>query len=368
MMIDFSAIPAQMQAENAWLLWHRYSHQDGTIKKIPDEFSRYKRNWETIRLLSFPAAKAALYSPQSLSDGLGIAFTKNNVLAGIDIDDAILQDGGYNESVRAIILPILKQARQDGCYIEKSISGTGYHIYGYTTIKPLLMATGNGKIVSENVEIYLANSYFVVSGNMCSPGWGNLDNSIRIAYQIIKGKPLPDVPSTAQNKPATTPTNTQDDTTPVPATKPPTTINKTAYNGYSDEEVLKLPLATVNTVLYIMGKDTKKHGAEAAEAMQNGYPADVNKSEYDEKIIGVLVYWLYRFGEDTVCDIFKRSRLYRPHDAADKTERKARLYVENSVSKAFQNAEKFFPAADYKKLSDAQKDKLKAWIKQKERE
>ena len=367
MSYDFSKIPVKMQDINAWLLWHKYPQPNGTIKKIPDEFSRNGKTWDNINLLSFTEARSALFSPSSLSDGIGIAFTKSNHIAGVDIDGAMNANGEGNEKVFRLIYPLLEQAKRDGCYIEKSISGTGFHIYGTCTVKEKLLSLfEKGKIVSKNIEIYFANSYFTVSGDAKTASWGNIDNTLRLAYKIIKDIKSETPPKTQNLVPNSSP-NLPDDKIPVPQKETPYTQNKcVSTGGFTDEDVMKLPLADISTVLYIMGKDTRKHGAEASEALMLGYPADVNKSDYDEKIIGVLCYWLYRFGEDAICNVFRKSRLYRPHDAEDKEKRKGKLYLENSVHKAYANAEKFFPAADYNKLSDGQKARLKDWIKSKE--
>lgn len=370
-MIDFSKIPQEMQNLLCWLTWHKFPQQDGTFKKVPDEFSRNGKTWETIPYMFMSQAKQKLYSPSSLSDGIGFAFKAKSIFAGIDIDDAIKQDGGYNEPVRKIILPVLAQARRDGCYIEKSISGTGYHIYGYTNLKPFLFAaSGSGKIVSENIEIYYADSYFTVSGNCLSGGWGNLDNTIRIAYQIIKGEPLPEQLPTAtpENAPVAASNSPAGETVPTAqenAAEQAQTEKKSVVPAgeYTDQDVLNLPGTTVAKVLNFMSKDKLKHGAEAFEALRKGYPANVNKSEYDEKILGVLTYWLYRFGVSEVVRVFQGSALWND----ERIKKKTAHYVEQAAEKAFNNAEKFFPAADYLQLDNQEKAKLKRWIKRKER-
>ena len=371
MTYDFSKVPKEMQDLLCWLTWHKFPQPDGKIKKVPDEFTRNNKTWATMPYMFMAQAKQKLYSPQSLSDGIGFAFKAKSAFAGIDIDDAILPDGGYNEPVRQIILPVLAQARRDGCYIEKSISGTGYHIYGYTNLKPFLFAaSGSGKMVSENIEIYYADSYFTVSGNCLSGGWGCLDNAIRIAYEIIKGTPLLEqLPTETPQNAHIAAVNDRTEETIPPTDNPVKKQAKTAQNNvipageYSDQDVLNLPGTTVAKVLNIMSKDRIKHGAEAFDALENGYPANVNRSEFDEKILGVLTYWLYRFGVSEIVRVFQASALWTD----ERIKKKSDHYVEQAAEKAFNNAEKFFPAADYLQLDNQEKAKLKRWIKRKER-
>ena len=313
-------------------------------------------------------AKQKLYSPQSLSDGIGFAFKEQSIFAGIDIDNAILTDGAYNEPVRQKILPILQTARRDGCYIEKSISGTGYHIFGYTHLKPFLLAStdGSGKVNSENVEIHYANSYFTVSANVLQSGWGCLDDSIRVAYQIIKGEPLPE--TTHENTP-TKATNTTIGINIPPAKENAVEHAKTATKDipageFTDADVLALPGLTVASVLDLMSKDTRKNGGEISYAMKVGHPGGYNKSEYDERALGVLTYWLYRYGIGEIVKVFKASALWTD----ERIKKKSENYVKQATEKAYRNAQKFFPAVNYKRLTAEEKAKLNRWVKRKERE
>ncbi len=369
---DFSRVPKEMQNLQCWLTWHKYPQEDGKIKKVPDEFTRKdkKVTWDNMPYMFMAQAKKNLYSPTSLSDGIGFAFKSQSIFAGIDIDNAILPDGAFNEPVRQRILPILQAARRDGCYIEKSISGTGYHIIGFTNLKPFLMSAtdGSGKVDSENIEIHYAKSYFTVSGNVLQSGWGTLDNTIRIAYLIIKGEPLPEtVTVTPENAPKKATNNT------VGITIPPVKENAVEHNKnatetipageFTDADVLALPGLTVASVLNLMKKDESKNGAEISYAMKVGYPDGFNKSEYDEKALGVLTYWLYRFGIEEIEKVFKSSALW----TEERIKKKSENYVRQATEKAYRNAQKFFPAVNYKRLTIEEKAKLNRWVKRKER-
>ena len=361
---NWTAVPDELKKLKTWLLWHKsYNDKKQKFDKIPDEF--IKKNpltgryytWDAIELKTFDEAFRELYSPTSRSDGIGIAMRADNTIAGIDIDNAILKDGSYNEPIRKIILPVLAQARKDHCYIEKSVSGTGYHIYGYTSLKPHLLEINASNIKSDPVEIYFAKSYLTVSGNVCSPGFGCLDNSIRIAYRIIKGTELNTTKET-QDLLFRQPENNQTRIDIPQAIKQPQNANKSVT--YSDEDVKQLPLLNINTVMNLMSKDTRYNGMETFNALQYPYPHGINESDQDMKIIGVLVFWLYRFGEAEVARIFETSLMFQSHK-----DKKSPEYVMHTVTKAFRNAQKFFPAANYKRMNEEQTTKLKNWLKAK---
>lgn len=379
MFCHFDKIPQKLADTRFWIFWHR-NYDNGKIKKVPDEFVRLHRegrkvSWDDVNYKDLKTLKQImLFDRACNAEGVGIAFRPNNDLAGIDIDGAINKDGSYNLPVRNKILPILAQARKDGCYIEKSYSDTGYHIYGYTTtaIKSRLYVVNNGSGVinakgTHNVEIHYANTYFAVTGKALSGSWGCLDNTIKLAYEIIKGKPLFEkIPPEVLETPQAHPDNNTGVTVP-PTVKPPEIKTETAKNAsdgeFTDADVLALPGMDIKDVINIMSRDHTKHGAAAYKALKDGYPDGVNKSDYDEKILGTLVYWLYRFGEEEICRIFSESALYRSPD----TTAKGKNYLSYTVHKLCRpdNVDIFFAAAKWDKLTDDEKAKLKRWMDRK---
>lgn len=377
-MIYFAKIPKEMKNSISWLAWHKlFDSKTGKYKKRPNQFRKETPDqhigWDMLKLQTFQEAKDEYMNHASKSDGIGFAFTSTSVWAGIDIDDALFKDGRYNTPVREIIKPILAQAIKDKCYIEKSISGTGYHIFGWTSIKPTLQAVASAYIKGNNIEIHFEKSYFTVSGDRLNDGWGCLDDSIRIAYQIIKGQPLSEQLPEPEQKSTKTPiikditANNNQVGDNVPLTDKPTKKQaETLPEGeFSDTDVLQLPGMSVSATLSIMAKDRRKYGAETDEALRTGYPnEDLNKSDFDAKIIGTLCYWLYRYGEAEICKVFEKSALYRSPD----TTSKGKNYVQYTVHKEYLNAEKFFPAVNYKRLTAEEKDKLKRWVRRKEKE
>ena len=128
--------------------------------------------------------------------------------------------------------------------------------------------------------------------------------------------------------------------------------------------MLALPGLTVASVLDLMSKDTRKNGGEISYAMKVGHPGGYNKSEYDERALGVLTYWLYRYGIDEIVKVFKASALWTD----ERIKKKSENYVKQATEKAYRNAQKFFPAVNYKRLTAEEKAKLNRWVKRKERE
>lgn len=379
MFCDFDKVPQKLADTRFWIFWHR-DYDNGRIKKVPDEFVRLHRegrkvSWNDVNFKDLKTLKQImLFDRACNAEGVGIAFRPDNDLAGIDIDGAINQDGSYNMAVRNRILPILAQAKKDGCYIEKSFSDTGYHIYGYTTVKQRLYTVNHssGRLdahETHNIEIHYGDTYFAVTGKALSGNWGCLDNTIKLAYEIIKGKPLfEQIPPEALETLPAYPDKEVEVTAP-PTVKSPSETDKTSLNNddneFTDRDILMLPCMNVNDVLNVMSKDHRKNGAAAYAALQNGYPNDdIDKSVFDSQIIGTLVYWLFRFGEDEICRVFSESKLYRPPESTPK----GKMYLQHTVHKLYEQADIFYAAAKWGKLTKEQQEKVKRWMARKSAE
>lgn len=88
-----------------------------------------------------------------LYDGLGFVFTEHDPFVGIDIDHCIDQTGKISDAA----IDILKQFNS---YSEKSPSKTGIHIIVTGQLKD-----GRKGIRKEDIEIYVQDRYFTVTGD-----------------------------------------------------------------------------------------------------------------------------------------------------------------------------------------------------------
>ena len=110
-------------------------------------------------------------------------------IVGIDLDSVLQSDGTSFPVSQEYVMPIVKQARKDGCYMEYSVSNTGVHIYGISKHKSDLFALDPlGVIYSYFVEIYYAVSHLVVTGDALSftDELNCIDNTIDVAMEQIK--------------------------------------------------------------------------------------------------------------------------------------------------------------------------------------
>ncbi len=134
--------------EKQWVNW-RYEKVKGKQTKIPYSIEGFKasstdpRTWSTLK-----EASAA-------SDKIGIVFTPEKKLLGIDIDHCI-EDGKVSHEKKAEIIKFLKAVDS---YTEISPSGTGVH--AFLVIEDALELVAHKKAP---YELYTSGRFFTVTG------------------------------------------------------------------------------------------------------------------------------------------------------------------------------------------------------------
>ena len=164
----------KLQQERRWCLWRYETRDDGDITKVPYmPNGRHARTDNRDTWSKFFIVLGESERDNSTYDGIGLFF--DGRLCGIDVD---AHDGPnpYTDDV----LDLFK-----GTYIERSPSGTGYHILFYADGNRLPVEKGkNGKLKlkgylmkpskpSNGLEFYaggLTNRYFTWTGNRVSDG------------------------------------------------------------------------------------------------------------------------------------------------------------------------------------------------------
>ena len=136
---------------------------------------------------------------------------------------------------------------------------------------------------------------------------------------------------------------------------------------FSDEDraILAMPGLAIETTIKKMYaanpviKDVLENGYAAAPSdWKVDGNADESKSGIDMKIAGTLCYWLKRYGVPAIVKVMSNSAIHREkHDRDD--------YLLRTVQTAYESAKKFYPAANYKKLSPEDKIKLNRWLESK---
>ena len=148
--IDLSAIPATLQDREQWLCW-RTETRDNKLTKVPvsPHDGGFGKVNEPSTWASFEVAVDAL--TQDEIAGLGFVFTKNDTIAGIDLDN--MRDpetGALTERAEEIV------ARLDS-YTEVSPSGTGLHVLVHGFVP-------DGRSRNDGIELYDSGRFFTVTG------------------------------------------------------------------------------------------------------------------------------------------------------------------------------------------------------------
>ena len=388
----FTNVPEQMKRSPDWLTW-RMQPRDGRIAKKPNicnETPGQKKEWDDRQLLTFKEAIAENdKSPQTgeglpedtiqrmentlkktiAADGIGFAFRTFNDIAGIDLDHALDESGNISPTAKAI----LNAAR--GCYVEISLSGSGFHIYGICDKTKMLETYGKSSFQNKEkgIEVYFKSHYFVVTGKRFMSGWGSIENAVNTCYNLINDinetdktkEPHEQSVATNQEQPQRSGITKPNLSTQTQRTAPEQSV--AAYTKqpqrsgeYTDSDILRLPAMPLSGVRYIMNKEEPVLDAVltqgyAAAPIEWGSHADgtKDKSKIDMKVCGLLSNYYHRYGVDTIINIFKTSALYRP----EKTEK----YLIQTANTAFNQQKTWFAAVDYRQITYQERQKVIAW-------
>lgn len=350
-MNKFDKVPNELKTMPLWLTWQYVERQNGKLSKAPNATpSRWPANLGVF---------ADVIKKTDDNNGIGIVIA--NDLVGIDIDN--IDDNNIPENIQRLL-----NAGYDG-YMEKSVSGHGYHIIGYCSNKALLLKlfseynNNNATCIrTDNVEIYLGNQFFTVSGNTISNKYGCIDNAIILAWRIATGKPLL---SCIHINASTTTKKIQSNITIASyksKRKDTAFIEQNEKLSISPEQkqILTLPGLDMNTVI----KKMYEANPELKSVLEQGYSAvpdkwidglsDKSPSGIDMKIAGTLCHWLYRYGKNAIITLLEESAICR-----NEKNEKNKTYLINTVNKAYDSKKKFFHAVDFQKLNNKQKQEYK---------
>ena len=367
----YDKIPTELKNIPHWLTWHYNEKANGKIEKVPNV---QQGEWDNRKLYTFTEAIQEYNrlcqsdKDKPHADGIGIAIRTDNPLIGIDIDN-VTKDT-IPEPVRAI----LTTAKESGGYIEKSVSGKGFHIIGTCSNKQMLLdmfrawhnVTG-AKSADQHLEMYASGHYFTVSGNVLYGTLGNIDKSIQLAWEYITGKPL--ITSVSAIYATGTPGNAHTDAVGEGAinhTNPSIKIapgaNPNRHFSGDDWYILSFPAKPIDDVIqkmYESNPDIKNVMEQGYDGFPNEWYnqlSDKTPSGIDMRIVGTLVFWLYRYGPDAIVDIILNSAISRD---------KKRDYWTHTVKTAFQSAKKFYGGAiDKDKLTPLQEQFYNKYIRQ----
>lgn len=363
--MNLDNVPDELKSLPDWLTWYYNKKTTGKLEKVPNVGTG---EWEVKKLLAYQDALNQYgnyhQDENHKADGVGFVIQTYSNIVGIDIDH--VPDNDIPDGIRAIL------TAAKGCgYIERSVSRNGFHIIGTCTNKALLLELflkerGNYgfKSPDQKVEMYAGKHYFTVSGYTLYNTFGNIDKAIQVAWEYMTGKPILTSISmlkTAENA-HTAMAHSNATNTSNPDLKTLYGANQNAHFTALDLQILQMPAKPMQTVI----NEMYKKNPAIKNVLECGYDAfptewyntlsDKSPSGIDMRIVGTLVFWLYRYGIAAVTDIIMQSAL------RDKKEQ----YWKHTVETAFRGAEKFYGAAiDIKKLSTTDKRKYFAWLNKK---
>lgn len=160
----YDNIPEEMKNVNRWVCY-RITEKDGKRVKMPISAKTGKAastkdidTWADYNTV----VKYCETNPQKVN-GIGFVFSDTDDIIGIDFDDCLDTDGNLiNDTIQEIV-------SRNTSYIEKSVSGTGLHVY----VRGKLPTNTGIKLSTENsphgfgIELY-EQKRFLLLQVMCT--------------------------------------------------------------------------------------------------------------------------------------------------------------------------------------------------------
>jgi hypothetical protein len=148
-------VPADLSEHDQWVLW-RYVLREGRRSKVPCRTDGgYANVTNPIEWSSFEQAMDALKRFGRRYEGLGFVFTQDDPFAGIDLDNALSQDGEVKGWAQGIV------ERFADTYMEVSPSGKGLKLWARGSLPSNLPGV---RIEDGAIELYDHARYFAVTG------------------------------------------------------------------------------------------------------------------------------------------------------------------------------------------------------------
>jgi hypothetical protein len=158
-------VPLELRQIRQWLLW-RFEERNGKWTKVPVQADgRCARPNEPSTWDTFEVVLAAYQEGGGFFDGIGFVFTAHDPYVGIDLDQALGEDG----RVRPWAARVLETL--DGTYAEVSPSGRGIKLWARASLPVLAISSKGGFDPDEpgaGVEVCSRGHFFPVTGRV----WG----------------------------------------------------------------------------------------------------------------------------------------------------------------------------------------------------
>lgn len=173
--VAFDAIPEALRSRPQWLLWKLEPNGERKPRKVPYYVDGRRRVGEQgsdddrRRLAPLDRARSVYEAGQAAGEwaGVGFAFLPGDDLIGVDIDDAITEDGEVQPDATAIV-------RACQSWTEVSQSGRGLHVYLRGSTDSHKVNAAGGRI---GLEVFCGRQFFVVTGRH----WAGTPDGVRQA-------------------------------------------------------------------------------------------------------------------------------------------------------------------------------------------
>lgn len=161
--VNFEVIPQEMKEVPQWFLWKAKDtgRTDGKLAKYPTDINGNKISWnDTDNLYTFDEIKKVY---ESSKDFAGISFNvAGSGLTVIDIDMNVDIETGEITEIKSTEKPFLKAG-----YVEKSVSGRGYHIVLQGDLPSKIREEKNVYDKNGNkLEIFHNRGYIAMTGDV----------------------------------------------------------------------------------------------------------------------------------------------------------------------------------------------------------
>ena len=174
--MKFNNIPRTLKRIDRWMLWSYNQQQRKIPKKIDNSYGSApdRNSW-----FEYYDVEDAYSKNQNIFSGLGFAFSSDDNIIGIDIDDCVDESGTLSDLAKQILDKVQG-------YAEVSPSGTGIKIF----TRALAPRSFNDS-QNTGIEVYGQDRYFTVTGNVIDTHTEvpNDLQDIHFIYDMVKIEP-----------------------------------------------------------------------------------------------------------------------------------------------------------------------------------
>lgn len=161
--INFDVIPQEMKAIPQWFLWQARDkgRSDGKLMKYPTDINGNSISWQDLNnLYSFEEVKSAYQNNKGFA---GISFNvKGSNLTIIDLDLSLNSETGEVSDLTKTEKPFLNAG-----YVEKSVSGRGYHVVLNADVPSHIKEEKNlYDEHGEKIEVFNNAGYIAITGDI----------------------------------------------------------------------------------------------------------------------------------------------------------------------------------------------------------